>query len=1692
MSSNPAGDDLGFVPDTMESDLGFIPDKPSRDLGFVPDPPPKRTWKDAIYDAVVGTGEQQAGQARAIKDAAGAIVDAPGQILRAGINKQIDGMNQDLQAGHGYFGDTQPPPIAPLQPGDSLTPKAVSQGTQDFTRFLLNEFAPGNPDAADGISKAVGRATTGLGTPESIATLPLFEFRAGRAALASMMAASAPEQIAEAHKVLTNPEATSSQKWEALGDAGIQLAMTAAVALHIKPEQVRATLTPEEAAEKAQGTAPAPEQAVEQAEQPKNDEAPNPATAPPQTAPGAPVDTAPSPSSVISETPVESELLPNPAIVPPPASEAPNVPSSNVPTPGEIVDQPVNKTGRQFSRQQWSYNKTAPDVLDAINDLGGVASASQQKFVKGEYDAYNQAFGTGMATRLRKTEGGLPPDKLVEGLKSVGYHFDTTDEMYQAVEKAAKARQGVGDVATDEARELRHDQERHEDFRLGVVGGEGAEGAPKAAGDVLAEGSTFSFQGDKFKVVEYDPESETYVVQDGRRFGRQYLHADESFHPDPGSVTGESSAEFGAEGETPAPGKAEDPFEMQLDDAQKTPEELAVAAKKKAMQEEMDRRRTKRLGAPDADTTMDMLDPTKADNPLLAYVPKPVDSEPIFSADNPPKLYSEVEWNGEVGQVASAPKHSDGTIRFQGFTHDKYVPISELKPAKPVAAKEKGSPQPEIIGMGGAIPAEFGQKESFVSNMFAAIDKERAEMGKPPMPETQARSWDADNATALNRMNADPNWIPNLIEQVKKSPRPLLSWENAGLVWQRAKWKAEADNALQRIARAFDDGREDDLQQAKLDNAVHEDKLNELDEVVGRNGTGSEAGRSLQAQKMAAGEDFSLVEMRLQKRAANNGARLTEAQEKEVADLHAKIEATQKEFEQHKAQQQERISKLEADAALNRIKSQPTEGPKFNPKVLEVAKKIVDGWDKAADESREALKKMLGRTSAGLDPTVLYHVARIGRSYLGHAALDLGEWSEKMVSELGETVKPYLKEAYDKAQAMVNEGGQKNALEAAREMRSKSPEEQIKANSAKIGEKIAAGKQGDISWYVQRIARLFVDKGITDREKLIDAVHGVLQEHLPDITRRETMDAISGYGDFKQLSKDQLSLQLRGMKGEMQQLAKLEDMAKGQPPLKTGVERRTPTEAERRLVKLVNESKFRFQVPITDPATQLKSALDTFKTNMRNRTADLQDKIDRGDYQKGPKRALQLDNEAMRLKAENERVKQQFKQGLNRDRLKQRTSWEKVQDTVVKWRRGFILSGPVTLAKLTSAALARAIITPVEEGIGAGIGKVFPRLSEGAPREGGGFNTRAEVKAITEGVTTGMRDAWSTLRTGKSPLDLVHGKDPGLPQSFIDIFGNIHGALKAPVKRAEFARSFEKRADYYARQGVDVTDPFVQTRIGLESYQDAQRAIFMQKNWLVNKISRALKADVDPKTGHPSLGQKALETAGSVLMPIRRVPTNIVAETMQYAIGSVTGSVRLAKAYHDGIANLKPEEADLVMRELKKGSLGGAVMLLGFLSPHVLGGFYQQGQKRDKKDIAPDAARVGDVNVPPAVIHNPWMSAAQIGATVRRVADSKLRKKDKETQGLSSGAMAGAIGLADSTPFIRETTEIAKLMNPYERGKWLGEMAKSMVVPQGVNTLAQYLDQNSKGETVKRDPKTALQAIETGIPGLRQNVPAKK
>ncbi len=182
----------------------------------------------------------------------------------------------------------------------------------------------------------------------------------------------------------------------------------------------------------------------------------------------------------------------------------------------------------------------------------------------------------------------------------------------------------------------------------------------------------------------------------------------------------------------------------------------------------------------------------------------------------------------------------------------------------------------------------------------------------------------------------------------------------------------------------------------------------------------------------------------------------------------------------------------------------------------------------------------------------------------------------------------------------------------------------------------------DMTSDIQELARYFISKGITTRGPLVEAVHGVIKDIIPGITLRETQDAISGYGKFRPLSKDEISAKLRDLKGQMQQVSKLEDMQQGKAPLKTGFERRIPSDEERRLIRQVEEMKKELGIETVDPERQLKSALDSVKTRLSNQIKDLEYQISTKEKIVKKRIGLKYDVEAENLKKRRDELRVQF------------------------------------------------------------------------------------------------------------------------------------------------------------------------------------------------------------------------------------------------------------------------------------------------------------------------------------------------------------------------------------------------------------------------------------------------------------------
>lgn len=271
-----------------------------------------------------------------------------------------------------------------------------------------------------------------------------------------------------------------------------------------------------------------------------------------------------------------------------------------------------------------------------------------------------------------------------------------------------------------------------------------------------------------------------------------------------------------------------------------------------------------------------------------------------------------------------------------------------------------------------------------------------------------------------------------------------------------------------------------------------------------------------------------------------------------------------------------------------------------------------------------------------------------------------------------------------------------------------------------------------------------------------------------------------------------------------------------------------------------------------------------------------------------------------------------------------------------------------------------------------------------------------------------------------------------------------------------------------------------------EALNDGYRAIFMQRglssdafNFVVNWLEKAKKPGYQPS------GEILARTA-RFLMPVVRVPMNIVAETATGVYGAPLASARTMLEISRGtLSKLDPAVADQIMRQWKKGSIGLGLMAIGYFTPEMVGG-YDWREKRLPGAVKTAGFQVGGVNIPRWMTHAPWFELMQIGATIRHVKDQHVKG---EAKGIGEGLWAAGLGLLEETPFIGQMVRMDKMFEgSAARTQYLGELMKGTLVPQLLNQVAQTTDTRF-GQPVKRKPTTIWQHVEMGIPGLRQNVP---
>ena len=472
-----------------------------------------------------------------------------------------------------------------------------------------------------------------------------------------------------------------------------------------------------------------------------------------------------------------------------------------------------------------------------------------------------------------------------------------------------------------------------------------------------------------------------------------------------------------------------------------------------------------------------------------------------------------------------------------------------------------------------------------------------------------------------------------------------------------------------------------------------------------------------------------------------------------------------------------------------------------------------------------------------------------------------------------------------------------------------------------------------------------------------------------------------------------------------------------------------------------------------------------------------------GEYTK-KKEAPPIDKEKMKLQSNVNRIKNQIeldKQEILRDK---RSTLRKGLDYFQGWRRFGLLSGVPVIGKIgLGGAIRSGITTPGEALIGKGLSMIpgISKISTLSPREGT-FNRNAEAKAFAQYVDkASYEDVRQVFKTGRGELENLHDKKLYPSNGWLDFFGNLHAAIKVLPKRAEYFRALEYRTEHALKNGADITDPIVQQELSAKAYADALRSIYMQDN----AVTDLYKTAVRKLESLGGIGKGGAEVMKFIL-PIIKVPTNYVAEESSYILGGFKALFALRK----GISKLSPEEADYVMRALKKQTAGVGFLMLGYARPDLVGGYYTGPRK--KGDLQAGDLVVAGVHMPHWAMHTPMLEALQFGASIRRAREAAGKSYKQKDLNMFTGIVPSLGAVAKQIPFAEQAEQVTKGLKSTDAFlRYAGGQAQSVLDPQLVKNIAEFTDY-SNGQWNKREAKTFMEKLQSGFPGTREQLKIKK
>ena len=251
-----------------------------------------------------------------------------------------------------------------------------------------------------------------------------------------------------------------------------------------------------------------------------------------------------------------------------------------------------------------------------------------------------------------------------------------------------------------------------------------------------------------------------------------------------------------------------------------------------------------------------------------------------------------------------------------------------------------------------------------------------------------------------------------------------------------------------------------------------------------------------------------------------------------------------------------------------------------------------------------------------------------------------------------------------------------------------------------------------ISPDVLKMVRSYATEGLDKLEFIVDNIHDILKENIPQITKKDINDIIAGEYTEKKKTKNEISKTVQDLKIQAKLVNKLADLQAGIEPKKesekikrnqeiTNLQNqikdfvREKNEQAAELSKQeaeINNLKAQLEKEANKPTPE-KAALDSLKKKLANQILELEKDLRMGNFDNTPpKPKLKLDKEALALKDELIKKKQQREVRIMQTQYANRNRYQRWRDKALD-----VLNVPRTIMSSMdfSAPLRQAVIATV-------------------------------------------------------------------------------------------------------------------------------------------------------------------------------------------------------------------------------------------------------------------------------------------------------------------------------------------------------------------------------------------------------------